>query len=152
MALFFQQRTQKETQEIINWHYDEPYSFYDIEADKEDLAEFLDPSSWGNSYVVYDKEDELIGFFSFEQDGGIVEIGLGLRPDLTGQGIGFAFVKEGLAFAREQYSPQMFKLAVATFNERAMKVYEKAGFRKVRNFMQATNGGHYEFVEMIQET
>ena len=33
--------TQEEAEEIAyNWHYEGKYSFYDIEADEEDLAEF----------------------------------------------------------------------------------------------------------------
>ena len=36
--------TQEQAEEIaFNWHYDAEYSFYDMEADKEDLVEFLDP-------------------------------------------------------------------------------------------------------------
>ncbi len=40
--------TQEEAEEIAyNWHYEGKYSFYDIEADEEDLAEFLQDESRG---------------------------------------------------------------------------------------------------------
>ena len=40
--------TQEEAEEIAyNWHYEGKYSFYDIEADEEDLAEFLQDKSRG---------------------------------------------------------------------------------------------------------
>ena len=40
--------TQEEAEEIAyNWHYEGKYSFYDIEADEEDLAEFLHDESRG---------------------------------------------------------------------------------------------------------
>lgn len=151
MPFIFKPRDQKATDEMISWHYEEPYSFYDLEADEEDLAKFLDPDQRGNSYAVYDEEHQLAGFFSFEVDGDSVEIGLGMRPDLTGKGDGLAFLEEGLAFAKEKFGAKTFELAVAAFNERAIKVYEKAGFRPSRKFMQETNGGHYEFCEMIKE-
>ncbi|WP_226582538.1 hypothetical protein [Halobacillus litoralis] len=38
--------------------------------------------------------------------------------------------------------------AVASFNKRAIQLYEKAGFVKKHSFIQATNGGRYEFTAM----
>ena len=41
MAYTYTVMTQEEAEEIAyNWHYEGKYSFYDIEADEEDLAEF----------------------------------------------------------------------------------------------------------------
>jgi ribosomal-protein-alanine N-acetyltransferase len=37
---------------------------------------------------------------------------------------------------------------VATFNERAIKVYEGVGFVRGRTYCHETNGGVYEFLEM----
>jgi [ribosomal protein S18]-alanine N-acetyltransferase len=37
---------------------------------------------------------------------------------------------------------------VATFNERAIKVYEGVGFVHGRTYRHETNGGVYEFLEM----
>jgi hypothetical protein len=39
-------------------------------------------------------------------------------------------------------------LKVATFNQRAIRVYENAGFHPVCVFMHTTNGGEYECLEM----
>ena len=43
------------------------------------------------------------------------------------------------------------RLSVASFNERGIKVYRRSGFRVVRNFVQVTNGGEYDFVEMRRD-
>ena len=53
-----------------------------------------------------------------------------------------------MEFARERFAPERFTLAVATFNERAIKVYERAGFARDRVYMHSTNDGEWEFVEM----
>jgi [ribosomal protein S18]-alanine N-acetyltransferase len=44
--------------------------------------------------------------------------------------------------------PEVFRLAVATFNERAIKVYEGVGFVQGRIYRHETNGWVYEFLEM----
>lgn len=140
-----------EAQAISSWHYEVPYDFYDWQSDPDDLAEILNPQSWpGRYYTVFDEQDMLIGFFQFEPSVDAVDIGLALHPKLTGQGLGVAFVEAGLDFARQQFAPQRFTLCVATFNHRAIRVYERVGFHASRVFTQATNGGLYEFVEMVR--
>ena len=136
---------------ITAWHYEGPYAFYDMEQDPEDLAELLDPHSWENrTYAVTDEEGELVGFFCFEQKGEAVEVGLGLRPDRTGKGLGRAFLAAGLAFARETFAPKTFTLSVATFNQRAITLYRQAGFEDGEVFQQETNGGQFAFLRMTR--
>lgn len=140
--------TQEEAQAIAEWRYPEPYSFYDWTADQDDVRELLDPALRGEAYWAVKDEDELVGHFSFKPKGSAVEIGLGLRPDLTGRGLGADFLAAGLEFARARFAPERFTLAVATFNKRAITVYERAGFARERVYMHATNGGEWEFLEM----
>lgn len=102
---------------------------------------------------MYDEKDELVGFLAYKRiNEETVEIGLGLRPDLTGKGIGLAFVRAGVAFAQTRFSVKRVSLRVATFNQRAIRVYERAGFVRGGIFMQWTNGGEYEFLHMIRQT
>ena len=75
-------------------------------------------------------------------------VGVGLRPDLTGQGFGASFVEQGLEFARLRFTPKRFRLSVAEFNARAARVYERVGFVRTRSFVDETNGGSYPFLEM----
>jgi ribosomal-protein-alanine N-acetyltransferase len=137
---------------VAGWHYGGIYAFYDMEQDAKDLEELLDPRSWDDHYyAVTDGQGDLIGFFCFEQEKEAVVIGLGLRPDLTGSGWGQAFLEAGLGFAREKYHPATFMLSVATFNQRAINVYRKAGFEGLQVFVKETNGGQYEFLCMAKE-
>lgn len=151
-----QPMTGEDARAIAAWHYDGTYAFYDADQDPEDLADLLNPASWTDGYIAaYGQAGELVGFFSFNREdsgdeGGTVTVGLGLRPDLTGRGLGLVFLEAGLEYARRRYHPRTFRLFVATFNQRGIRVYERAGFIAVRTFLNRTNGSEYEFLEMTR--
>lgn len=152
MQWAFLPMTEHDVQVLVGWHYPEPYSFYDWTADPDDLAELFDPRSrerW--YYAAHDDQGAVVGFLMLRENGGTVELGLGLRPDLTGQGHGTPFLLAALSFAQRRYVVIRFQLAVATFNERAIRVYERAGFRPGRVFVQQTNGGEFTFVAMSRD-
>ena len=96
--------TQEEAEEIAyNWHYEGKYSFYDIEADEEDLAEFLHDESRG-SYIFCEGKWHSRGYFTVcKITDGTVDIGLGMRPNITGNGFGLQFINAILAFSKEKY-------------------------------------------------
>lgn len=112
--------TAADARAIAGWHYDGPYSFYDMDQDPDDLAELLDPANWPERYQAAVDE----------------------------QGLGLAFLQAGLRHAERAYHPTCINLAVAAFNRRAIRLYEKAGFRTVGRRQQATNGGIHEFITM----
>ncbi len=153
MRFIFTPMTAAQAHAIVAWHYEGPYAFYDVAQDPDDARAFLDNWTWGKTmFSVVDARGELAGFFSCRQDGDAVTIGLGLRPDLTGQGLGFAFLQAGLGFARGAFSPRHFRLSVALFNRRAIRVYERAGFRPSGTATVETNGGRHEFLDMTRPT
>jgi ribosomal-protein-alanine N-acetyltransferase len=84
--------------------------------------------------------------------GRAAEIGLGLRPDLTGHGLGEPFVRACLRFAAAALGAQRCTLAVAAFNRRAITVYERAGLKEVERFEHFTNGGLHGFIRMARPT
>ncbi len=152
MNFHFVPMTTEYAKAIAGWHYDGVFAFYDFDQDPEDLAELLDPRAReGKYFAVLNKDNELTGFFCFDVQGGSVEMGLGLKPSETGKGLGRVFVQTGMAFAKERLRPMEFRLQVAKFNQRAIRMYEKLGFRIEKTFLMETNGGEYEFVSMVRE-
>lgn len=149
MDIQFLPITQDQAEQIAyQWHYEGIYAFYNMEADEEDLAEFINPLTRGAVFAAISNQ-ELIGFISVDiHTVGQIEIGLGLRPDLTGQGYGVVFLSQALNYMKSKFSPSIISLAVATFNKRAISLYKKIGFIEETTFMQHTNGGDYEFVNM----
>lgn len=131
------------------WHYPEPYSIYN--ADDGDLqamvAHFTDPAN--NYYAVTNEHAELIAFRCFGADAQVpggdyhadaLDTGGGLRPDLTGRGMGAAVITAGLAWGRAVWAPHAFRVTVAAWNERALRACGKAGFRPVQQFAHARDG------------
>jgi [ribosomal protein S18]-alanine N-acetyltransferase len=151
-AYRFRKMRDEEATRISGWHYEPPYDFYNATSDSDDLQELLDPKRRKDAYFsVFDEDGVLVGFFQFERAGNTVDVGLGMRPDLTGQRLGIEYLLAGLEFARERFSPERFTLSVATFNERAILVYERAGFRRGHEYVHNTNGGEYLFLSMDRE-
>ena len=140
----FRAMTEADARAVAAWRYPAEYAFYAADQDAGDLEELLDPARWGREYFAADRDGELAGFFVVKQRGEAREIGLGLRPDLTGRGLGAAFLEAGLRFA----APGPFVLHVAAFNRRAIKVYERAGFAATERYEHFTNGALHPFVRM----
>ena len=124
--------TLPDAQAIAAWRYPEPYAFYNWSTFPGDVAELLDPAGWGTVFfVARDPGEGLAGYFEFRPAGDSLVVGLGMRPDLTGRGRGRDFVETGLRFATERFRPRRFELRVATFNGRAIRVYEALGFQRL---------------------
>jgi ribosomal-protein-alanine N-acetyltransferase len=138
---------------VSRWRYDGNYAMYNQEAlPMLTLALFhgLLRALGLEAFVVLNDANERIGIFTFIQRATAIEIGLAMRPDLTGRGLGLAFVEAGLDFARARYAPVRFTLDVATFNERARRVYERAGFRPGGTFTRRFKGSTCEFLAMYR--
>jgi len=130
-------------EQLRAWRYPPPYDFYDGDVDPP-----LNPERF---FGAFDEDGGLVGFYYFEEKPPDLDYGLGLRPDLVGRRLGLEFFRAGLDFARERYRPRRIYLHVAEFNERARKVYERAGFvevsRHVRSFERF---GDVVFVTMAE--
>ena len=157
----FEPMNGEQARAVAAWRYEAPYDFYDMASDPEGLEELLGPPERREGYYAMLSADELVGFFCYGTGGqlpgfnypddGSVDVGLGLKPDLTGKGLGLEFVRAGLEFGRHRFSPAGFRLSVATFNERAIQIYERAGFRREDFFMHHTYGGEFRFLAMARE-
>src|SRR5215475_7701226 len=100
----FRTMTEDDAAAISTWRYPPPYDFYDPGEDEDDLNELLDPVRREAEYsTAVDESGDIIGFAQLTVDGDSVEIGLGLRPDLTGRGLGEDFVEAVLQLARDSH-------------------------------------------------
>ncbi|MBY0216296.1 GNAT family N-acetyltransferase [Paenibacillus illinoisensis] len=154
----FYPMTKDRALQISKWQYEYPYSLYDMDSSEDSILELMN----GEYYYALDEHDDLIGFIcvggSARVPGGYavgiytdlrkLDIGLGLKPDLTGNGKGQGFLLEVLSFLNNQFSGREYQLVVAAFNERAIKVYERIGFVKETHFMSKYEEKELEFISM----
>ena len=105
MEFVFRPLGWRDTQAVADWRYPSPYELYDLSRSAllvgAGLHRLLAPLRVVGFYAVQWNANPLAGVFSFRRMGTTVELGLGLRPDLTGRSIGLAFVEAGMVFARE---------------------------------------------------
>ena len=134
--------------QVAKWQYPPPYDFYD--ADPVDLPYLLDASlRAGRFFEVANADGIMIGFFEFKAEFDPLEIGLGLHPDQVGRGLGLPFVRAGIEFARTHFGVTRLTLNVAAFNQRAITVYERAGFGQTGSWQHRIGERDYPFVRMV---
>jgi ribosomal-protein-alanine N-acetyltransferase len=123
---------------ILAWRYPGRYSTYD----------FDDPSALDSDTWAVTDGDELIGYCCFgaparvpgaEQEPGVLDVGYGLAPGLTGRGRGPRFVGAILEFALDRYGPEQLRVFVLDWNERSRRVAESHGFA-VESTLQSDEG------------
>lgn len=139
------------------WRYEGIYAVYNSQPD--DVHAMLDPEN--SYYSATDRNGDVAGYCCFGPDARVpggeyegnddsLDVGLGLRPDLTGRGRGREFLEASLDLARRRFSPSTFRLTVATFNRRALRLYERAGFKADHVFTAKTRAGETQFVQMTR--
>ena len=96
MPWIFVSMTAAHAKAITTWRYEPPYDFYNP---RDDIAGFLRPDY--HYYAAQDDDGGLVGYCCFGPDArvpggaypedGSLDVGVGLRPDLTGGGRGLGF-------------------------------------------------------------
>ncbi len=138
---------QGHAREILGWRYPAPYDFYNPPVDQHFetyVSEFVNPLY--RFHAVLDRHDEFVGFCSFGIDGQVpggdyqrdaLDIGLGMHPDLTGNGQGRTFFEAILRYGIDEFEPDCVRLTVADFNVRAIHLYENFGFQAADAFIDS---------------
>jgi len=149
MPFTFRPMDKASARAIPSWRYDEPYTLYNTAPDEveADVRLFLDPDN--AYYAITDEHGDLVAYCCFGPDAQVrgggydtnaLDVGMGVRPDLTGQGRGGAYTNAILDFAQRTFAPTAFRVTVAEFNKRALRVWERAGFRPAQVFKREQDG------------
>lgn len=134
---------------MLSWRYAPPYGMYSIHPQDRRAAikELLRPEL--HYVAVLDELDDLIAFRCFGPDAQVpggnyveeaLDLGGGLRPDLTGKGLGRHVIAAAMNYAIGRFSPTLFRTTVASFNQRAKRVCERLGYQAARTFVRPSDG------------
>jgi ribosomal-protein-alanine N-acetyltransferase len=156
MRFSFRPLTHADVDAMVAWRYDPPYEEYDpgrYPADVEEMRAAVGDPTW---FAADDADtDDFVGFVDARPAATAaeveVEVGLGLRPDRTGRGIGPAFVEAIVDLVRARWHPERITLDVLPWNERAMAAYAKVGFVRGETYDKTFEDGNVvTFVRMTR--
>lgn len=145
MSYIFKKMDEISARAILGWRYDPPYDIYNLPSDEvESVVKYMmDPQNAYSS--ITDEQGELAAYCCFGREGQVpggdysrdaLDIGMGVRPELTGRGFGYEFVESVLDFAGATFAPSEYRVTVAEFNKRALRVWEKAEFQRAERFQR----------------
>lgn len=138
---------------ICEWHYDPPYNIYGWlpwDQMKALEVEFGNATLRQEQYVaILDEEDTLTGFAQYFPMIGVTRLGLGMHPERCGQGRGSDFVRVIAEEARRRNPQNEIDLEVLTWNGRAIRAYEAAGFELTDTYERQTPDGKKPFHCMV---
>ncbi|MFS0725000.1 GNAT family N-acetyltransferase [Paenibacillus sp. 1P07SE] len=145
--------TAAHAEEICSWRYAPPYDLFDWPAWDALLAsssEAADPDIRSRQFTaVVDEAGSLLGFAQFFPLLGVTRLGLGLHPRLCGNGLGSALTRLIADEAIRRAPGDEIDLEVLTWNRRAIRAYEKAGFCITDSYVRETPSGPAEFHCMV---
>ncbi|MHC2183122.1 ribosomal-protein-alanine N-acetyltransferase [Paenibacillus sp. PvR052] len=145
--------TEAQCRDICSWTYPPPYDSYHFRPWQIMFSaqeEFADSEIRANQYrAVLDSDGVLSGFAQFFPIEGVTRLGLGMRPHLCGLGKGIHFVRAIVEEARRLSPQNQLDLEVMTWNERAIRVYARAGFIITDTYERMTPTGTGEFHCMV---
>ena len=120
--------TAEQGESMAEWRYPGPWAVYDS-------AGPIDPAE--GFWAVVDEGGEVAGYAcfgvearvpGFEERPGVLDVGIGMRPDLTGQGRGRQFATAVLDHGRAVSGARVLRAVVQDWNARSRALLAGLGF------------------------
>ncbi len=133
---------------FVRWRYEPPYDLYNMLPDDgnddqyEEIVSYFLGSAIHCCAILH--EGELAGFCTFGEDARVdggdysqpaLDIGMGMKPVLTGQNYGGSFVTAVIHYAKKTFAPSPLRVTIHTANRRAQRVWQKVGFVQQERFI-----------------
>ena len=142
--------SQEDAQEMCSWEYSGQYRVYNNSWEKmeEQGISYADEETRRKEFYTLLRDGKMIGFFRLRRGEKVVELGLGLRPDVCGQGLGKELVQAAVQEHKKRFGDLPLWLAVRVWNERAIRCYRTCGFVEIKRLTLELSEGPTEFIRM----
>ncbi len=148
MSIEFHPLEKQHAVKILSWRYAQPYDNYSFNRQTydADLSYLVEPNN--HFFAIVNPCEALEGFCSFGADGRVsggdyripcLDIGMGIRPDLTGQGNGRRYAQAIATYGTTRYEAKRLRVTIAEFNRRARRVWESLGFEATEKFLKTNS-------------
>ncbi len=149
MNLSFVDAAPRHIEEFCSWTYPEPYERYSLDSSAIPYFLTLLEDPQGSLTMITDPSGQLIAYVTTGPDARVpgddyaeelLDIGLGIRPELTGRGLGTEIVAKVLGRLEKAFPGLGFRVTIAVFNLRAQKVWMRNGFVESKRFISEKSG------------
>ena len=139
---------------VSRWTYDDIYSLYNHSE------EFVTNCMDGMHFAFINSNRELLGYLCYGKEARIptveedvyednyLDIGLHIRPDLTGKKLGSSFLSACLKYAQETFDANHYRATIASFNKRAINLCVRSDFYIVQTVTHLITGSKFTIVKM----
>jgi [ribosomal protein S18]-alanine N-acetyltransferase len=143
----------RDAEAVASWRYQGPWSIYDPRPGDEPISVVA-----GYDAVV-DDAGSLVGFVCVGQEArvpglaeadGTIDIGVGMRPDLVGRGLGRHFGAVVLDHVRARHGDRPLRAVVQGWNERSLRLARGLGFRDAGTHECVQDGKLVRYVLLVR--
>lgn len=150
--LEFHKTTEEEKYIICAWKYDGDYAIYNNPSYEEQIKYHRGFANSKNNFYSFLDGTKLIGYINLIEEDSEVFFGIGVNPIFCDQGYGQRISQSACKLSHQLYPGKPIYLEVRTWNIRAVKCYEKAGFRIIGDpIKQTTPIGEGMFFRMVSD-
>ena len=147
--LEYHSTTEEEKRLISDWKYEGEYAIYNTLPYEDQVKTHRGFANPRNNYYSFCDDGKLIGYVNFVNTDKEVRFGIGVVPKCCNRGYGQMICKMAIKLSDQLYPGKLLCLEVRTWNTRAVRCYEKAGFHIIGDPVRKTTPiGEGEFFRM----
>ena len=136
--------TKDTAKEIAQWEYEAPYDAYSFKGHDDEYL--MDESTWGTEQFCLVEGGVILGQVACQFENDDLWVGWSMAPHFCGRGNGAVFVDRCVRELRQiKAHAGRVLLRVSVRNKRAIKAYQKAGFRYVETIQDEI--AYSEYIE-----
>lgn len=141
-ALRVRPMTVRDAELVATWRYSGPCAVYDVTSAQSIIDDLPD-------YFAVTSGERLVGFCcvghaaripGLTEQVGVLDVGLGMDPELVGRGCGEEFGRTVLAFLTTTHPDHQLRAVVQDWNERSLRLTRRLGFEDAGELTTVQDG------------